>query len=102
MKKLKLAVMLLILTATSNVFADHHIKIEPEDKILLSSNTIYILNNSKQYALYHSCDLNVNSNSEVIVKNKGRTISKSSPNITLPHLLVVLQYADTQVDFLES
>ena len=78
MKKLKLAVMLLILTATSNVFADHHIKIEPEDKILLSSNTIYILNNSKQYALYHSCDLNVNINSEVIVKNKGRKISKRS------------------------
>ena len=79
MKKLTLAVMLLILTTgTSQALADHHVVVKPDDKILLSSDTIYILNNSEQYALYHSCELDVKSSSKVIVRNKSRTISKSS------------------------
>lgn len=79
MKKLTLAVMLLILTTgTSQALADHHVVVKPDDKILLSSDTIYILNNSEQYALYHSCELDVKSDSEIILKGNSRRISKSS------------------------
>lgn len=79
MKKLTLAVMLLILTTgTSQALADHHVVVKPDDKILLSSDTIYILNNSEQYALYHSCELDVKKDSEIILKGNGRRISKSS------------------------
>lgn len=79
MKKLTLAVMLLILTiGTSQALADHLLVVKPDDKILLSSDTIYILNNSEQYALYHNCKLDVKSNSKVILKGNSRRISRSS------------------------
>lgn len=62
---------------TSSTLANS-ITVENEDKLLISSNSLYIVSkNSDRVKLNLDCDLNIQPDSEVVVRSSGRKITKS-------------------------
>ena len=74
---MKLVLTLMLLVATPAALANS-VTVKNEDKVLISSNSLYIVSkNSDRVKLNLDCDLNIQPESEVVVKSSGRKITKS-------------------------
>ena len=75
---MKLVLTLMLLVVTPAALANS-ITICKDDKLLISSDSVYIISNDHETVkLSHNCDLNISPDSKVVVKNNGRRIVEES------------------------
>ena len=75
---MKLILTLMLLVATPAALANS-ITICKDDKLLISSDSVYIISNEHgPVKLFHNCDLKLSQDSKVVVKNNGRRIVEDS------------------------
>jgi hypothetical protein len=68
----------MLLVATPAALANS-ITICKDDKLLISSDSVYIISNDHETVkLSHNCDLKLSPDSKVVVKNSGRRIVEES------------------------
>ena len=75
---MKLVLTLMLLVVTPAALANS-ITICKDDKLLISSDSVYIISNDHETVkLSHNCDLKLSPDSKVVVKNNGRRIVEES------------------------